>query len=121
VAQRQGRYDDAVERQRRALAIFRDLGAVSDAGRSLDNLGVAYHALGRYDDAVRCLGEALAIAEQVGERYLRAECLRDLGTACHAQGDTERARYHWEQSRKVFAELGVPAADEVADLLRTLD
>jgi tetratricopeptide (TPR) repeat protein len=111
------RYPDAVGYHERSLEIFRVIGDHTGEATALNNLGLVFRRLGRYDEAIACQREGLAITERLGERFYRAECLRELGSTWHAVGDHAQARTHWEQARGIFAELGVPEADEVAALL----
>jgi tetratricopeptide (TPR) repeat protein len=111
------RYPDAVRYHERSLEIFRAIGDHTGEATALNNLGLVFRRLGRYDEAIACQREGLAITERLGERFYRAECLRELGSTWHAVGDHAQARTHWEQAREIFAELGVPEADEVAALL----
>ncbi|HEY2673444.1 MAG TPA: BTAD domain-containing putative transcriptional regulator [Rugosimonospora sp.] len=114
---RRGHYAAAIDRHRQGLDLFRELGDRTATGHALNNLGLALRAVGRYDEALDCQREALAIAVQSDERYLRGECLREMGSIWYSQGDAGRATMHWELARSVFAELGVPDAAEVAELL----
>jgi tetratricopeptide (TPR) repeat protein len=111
------RYPDAVGYHERSLEIFRAIRDHTGEATALNNLGLVFRRLGRYDEAIACQREGLAITERLGERFYRAECLRELGSTWYAVGDHPQARTHWEQARGIFAELGVPEADEVAALL----
>jgi tetratricopeptide (TPR) repeat protein len=65
VHQRQGRYEEALDCQRRSLAIRRELGDARCEAESLRELGVTLRALGRPQEARTHWLEALAFLEQI--------------------------------------------------------
>ena len=83
--EQRGRYEEAAEAHRSALAIQRDAGAggepLLDVARSLHSLAHAQMRLGHYDEAERQIREALAIKrQQFGDTHLEtAHSLNVLG------------------------------------------
>ena len=61
--------------------------------------------------------ESLAITEPLDDRYYHAQCLRELGYTWRDLGDRDRAEQYWRLALAHFAELDVPEAAEVRELL----
>jgi DNA-binding SARP family transcriptional activator len=113
----QDRYADAVASYEQSLAITQELGDRAVEASTLHSLGRAYRRLGRYDAALARQQESLAITEPLGDRYYHAQCLRELGHTWRDLGHRDRAEQYWRLSLAHFAELDVPEAAEVRELL----
>ena len=61
---RQGKYDEALEVQRRSLALNRSVGSELSAARALNDMGLTHHARGETEAAREHLEEALAIRKR---------------------------------------------------------
>jgi DNA-binding SARP family transcriptional activator/Tfp pilus assembly protein PilF len=59
-----------------------------------------------------------ALDAATGIRYELARAHAGLGDAYAALDDPDRAREHWRQAHEIYAEMGVPEADEVSAKLR---
>jgi len=57
--------------------------------------------------------DAHAIAVEIGDRERQARAHAGLGHAHRTLGDPARAREHFQQAVTLYAELGMPEADEV--------
>jgi hypothetical protein len=67
---------------------------------------------GRVTEAAARHAAALALAQQAGERLELARAHDGLARAREAAGCAEQARDHWERAAALFAELGLPQAEE---------
>jgi tetratricopeptide (TPR) repeat protein len=101
-----------------ALELARQAGYRVLEGQALTTLGETRLARGDYRRAGEDARAALAAHAETGYRLGTARAHRLLGTALHEAGDPA-ARRHWCTAKSVYTELGVPEADEVADLLES--
>jgi len=97
----QGRYDEALENLRKALAIY-ELTLPEDhpsTAASYNNIGLVYDAQGAYDEALECLRKALAIRERtLGENHPdTAASYNNIGAVYHAQGEYDEALEYYEK------------------------
>ncbi|MGC9671358.1 BTAD domain-containing putative transcriptional regulator [Planosporangium sp. 12N6] len=113
-----GKYDEALEHYRYALAGYRAVG--DDHGRSavLNNLGLIYRSLHRYEDAVDHYREALVLARKTGDRQGEGQTLGNLGSVYERLGRYETAIDHTRQALDLMRETG-DRRDE-GDTLSTL-
>ncbi|MEM7585548.1 MAG: tetratricopeptide repeat protein [Acidobacteriota bacterium] len=88
-----GEYDDAEERYREALAIWRRLGEEEYVALALFNLTSVLIQQGRFDEALARQAEALAIRERIfGPQSVQmAASLYSLGALHRIRGDMEEA------------------------------
>jgi tetratricopeptide (TPR) repeat protein len=114
-----GRYRQAIDHHEQALTIFREIGDRGGEAEALNSLGEALLADGQRDQAHTRHRSALSLAEQIGDRYEQARARH--GLAHHAAGDADHARQHWQQALTLYADLGVPEADQVRAHLTTVD
>ncbi len=64
---------------------------------------------------------ALALAIRIGARYEQARAHHGFAHTYQIGGDPDQARYHWQQSRTLYSDIGVPDADAVHACLTALD
>ncbi|WNV84516.1 tetratricopeptide repeat protein [Umezawaea sp. Da 62-37] len=112
-----GRTVEAAEHHRLALDRFRELGIADGEADALNGLGETSLADGHPDRAHARHTAALGLA---GDRFGLARTRTGLGDACLALGEEEHAREHWELARSLYAELGVPEADDLDARLASL-
>ncbi|HEV7896682.1 MAG TPA: BTAD domain-containing putative transcriptional regulator [Planosporangium sp.] len=115
-----GRYDEAVECQREALAIMADVGAPGGECHALNGLGRTLTALGRFDEAAELLARAVTQAERINERVELAQAHDGLAAAIVAT-DPDRARQHWRAALELYADMQLPERHTVAERLAGLD
>jgi DNA-binding SARP family transcriptional activator/tetratricopeptide (TPR) repeat protein len=111
----------ACEQHQRALVLCREIGERSFEIESTNGLGAALLAAGDPATARARYGDALSLAERIGDRHEQAAAHRGLADTYHATGDVVRARHHWQQARTIYAELGLPDAEHLANQLQALD
>ncbi|GIH08265.1 hypothetical protein Rhe02_63320 [Rhizocola hellebori] len=102
---RLGRYDQALDQLRQALAVSTTLGdSLGQAAAHLD-LSFAHNAQRRHADALRESQRALDLFRTLGRRRGEARALNAIGW-CHTQlGDHEQAVVHCENALAVLREL----------------
>jgi tetratricopeptide (TPR) repeat protein len=118
---RSGRLDQARERLGEALEISRATGDRGSEAHTLNVLGETLRALGDGDDAAERHEAARVITIEIGDD---AECARALRGIGHVRYDELRwhaAREHWTEALTIYADLGLPEADQVRELLTALD
>ncbi len=119
-----GRYEQAQEMQRVALAINRKLhGAESkEAAASLNELGLAYARDGRFADAVAAHQEALAIRRHLpGDNDAAvAESLSNLGAMYTQQGKVAEGKALVEEALRIREKKFGPRSLDAASSLRSL-
>ncbi|MGM0558759.1 MAG: protein kinase domain-containing protein [Myxococcota bacterium] len=86
------RLDEAFERGREALTIFRELGDSVGELSMLNLLAMLRHEHAAFGQARQYALEALELSEQIGEQALRGRILNNLAHACEALGRKEEAR-----------------------------
>ncbi|MCI3927851.1 AfsR/SARP family transcriptional regulator [Streptomyces sp. AN091965] len=102
---RTGRFSEARDPLRRAMALHRSLGNDGFVGFSVSALGVVRHGLGDPERAVAFHRRALRIGNGVGYPGRRATILACLAAAQHARGDVADSLRTWEEARALFDAL----------------
>jgi DNA-binding SARP family transcriptional activator/Flp pilus assembly protein TadD len=90
--QRLGRYVEAVDHQRRALALYQQVGDGAGEAAACTSLGLVYHLLGRYDEALDHQARALDLYRQAGDARGQGRALTSLAFVHTRLGRYERAR-----------------------------
>jgi CHAT domain-containing protein/Tfp pilus assembly protein PilF len=91
----------AAESERRALALERSLGRLSDEGKVLNHLGLALHSQGELREAAGFYQQALAVFERAGEQGLwKGKVLHNLAAVQMGLGEAEAAL---ESHRQILA------------------
>ncbi len=123
IEKRAGRYDAAIDGQRRRIAVLRQTHADGIAlAAAYDDLGVAQHALARYDESARNYAEALRLVEAHGDvaPSLLLRIRYDLALAEHENGHYERAdalfRRNLELARETYGDAHRSVADQLYQL-----
>ncbi|MGA6167103.1 tetratricopeptide repeat protein [Amycolatopsis magusensis] len=101
-----GRYDEAARCLREALSIARECSDRGVESRVLNSWGSLASARGENTEAAAHFREALQIALETG-------CIGDQAYAHHGLGESTGEREHWERALALYAEMGVPEANEV--------
>jgi Flp pilus assembly protein TadD len=117
---RLGQPAQAAGHYRQALAILREIGDRTGEADALNGLGEAAHTTSPAD-ALTHHTAAYTIAVDVGERDQQARAHTGLGHAHRSLGDPATARYHYQQALTLYADLGVPGADQIRAHLTTVD
>jgi CHAT domain-containing protein len=97
----QGRYDQAIESNRRVLALANQIRSTSKIQKTYGNLAWAYILLGDFDTATDYLAKAIPIAEQNREYFDLSSCLDNLGKIAMYRRDYRTAIGYFRQSTAV--------------------
>jgi DNA-binding SARP family transcriptional activator/predicted negative regulator of RcsB-dependent stress response len=103
---RLSRLQQAGDRYRRALALYRAAGDRSGEARALVNIGLIEAQLGHYEQAVGHQQEAVAISGDLGDRFIEARAHGNLGLVRQHQGRYQEAADQHRQSLDVALEIG---------------
>jgi LuxR family maltose regulon positive regulatory protein len=103
---RQGRWAEAVEVQRQAVATWRQIGNPGALAGALNDLGFCLYSTGEYGEALRLFEEALDLARRSGHRRTEAFALVSLGELSRDLGALERAAEACQEGLAIADELG---------------
>jgi tetratricopeptide (TPR) repeat protein len=106
-----GRFTEAIEVLKQALAIDRELGNRDDEVAPLANLGNTYYELGQIPQAIELYEQALAISRVTGNRQAEAAVLAGLGNSYDDLGQSPRAIDLYEQALAVTRQIGDRGAE----------
>jgi DNA-binding SARP family transcriptional activator len=101
-----GRYDEASRHLTEALVIARECADRGVESRVLISLGSLACARGSTTEAAGFFRDALEIA-------IETNCIGDQAAAHRGLGDATGEHEHWQRALALYAEMGVPEADEV--------
>jgi len=101
-----GRYDEASRELTEALMIARECADRGVESRVLASLGSLARARGRTTEAAGFFRDALDIA-------IETNCIGDQACAHRGLGEATGEHEHWQRALALYAEMGVPEADEV--------
>jgi tetratricopeptide (TPR) repeat protein len=118
---RLGHYEVARLHHQQALELYRAQGNRGDEAAPRNGLGDVARTIGDLDEAIEHHSDALAIARELGNRPEEARAHRALALIRRDLGSPDAARAHAEQALELYAGLGVPDAEEIAALLKTLE
>jgi tetratricopeptide (TPR) repeat protein len=107
---RRGRYQEAADYQRLALALFREIGDRTGEAHALGNLALVSFQEGDYQQTVDYHQQALALYRQAGDRTGEGRNLTNLGLVEERQGRYAQAADYHEGALALFRETGNRAA-----------
>ncbi|WP_150243909.1 AfsR/SARP family transcriptional regulator [Nocardiopsis quinghaiensis] len=110
-------WEEAVGSHTEALALAERSGQHSGDAEIRTDLGITYAAAGRYEEAATELEKAHAIATERSERYTVARAALALGRLPAPTVTADRARELLKEAEEVFAELGLPEAEQARKAL----
>ena len=96
------RYAEALPEYERALAAYRQGGAVISEGETLLAQGRLFQTLQRHDEAQRCYAEALGIYRRCGSSIGMANALLVIGSSWELYGQPTQAVQHFEDALKIY-------------------
>ncbi|AKU15307.1 AfsR/SARP family transcriptional regulator [Luteipulveratus mongoliensis] len=105
VARQQGRYDEALETGREALAVARAAKEHHLAAQLSSAAGVLLLALDRHAEATVAFEEALAGCRAIGDQHREAVIMRELSQLHHALGESMTALDHLSRALAIFVDL----------------
>jgi tetratricopeptide (TPR) repeat protein len=110
VSRLMGRWDEATERCRDALARFEALGDVRGQADALQGLAAAAAAGGDHEAAEAWGRAAIPLFEQAGARFGLASAQNSLGDALRARCELGQAEEAYRQAESLLRRLGSPEA-----------
>jgi len=99
---RLGETHNAIEYQKKALAIFCEIGERRGEGSALANLGVAHRHLGEIRAAIEFHERALAISRGIDDRRAEGEAFINLGDAYAELAETDEAIEYIQKAIECF-------------------
>ena len=103
-------YRLAIQYWEAALDIYRELGNLSNVGRSLGNLGLAYNSLGQYGRAISYYQQSIEIFKEIENRPGEGFQLRGLGDVYKSIKQYQRAISYYQQSLEISREINARPA-----------
>jgi DNA-binding SARP family transcriptional activator len=114
LAERQGRYAEALTYELDALQIIRAAGHWWTQGALENGAGWLYAHLGQYQQALTHCERALGLHRESGFRGGVADTLDSLGYIYLHMGDLALARTHYDQALEAYRDIGDPLGEAVA-------
>jgi DNA-binding SARP family transcriptional activator/Tfp pilus assembly protein PilF len=114
VDRQQARYEQAGDRHRQALKMFREAGDPAGQARALGNLGLAYVDQGCFQEAASANEQALNLFRQTGDRSSEVRTLNNLGIVEERLGRYQQAASRQEQCLTVAREVGARDTEYLA-------
>ena len=118
-----GDYEKALSYYEQAAANFElageNLNPLTEAS-VLTNIGGIKYEFKEYEATFKYISRALEIARKMGNRPLEAGKLRNIGETYVMVGNYRQAFLHLEQSLEIYAELKLPAQQDVLNSLGNL-
>jgi tetratricopeptide (TPR) repeat protein len=99
-------YQQAIEYNQQALALFQQIGDRNGEAKALLNLGVAYHSLSQYQRATEHYQQALPIFQQIGDRNGEAAALVSLGLAYGSLSQYQKEIKYHQQALPILQQVG---------------
>ena len=100
-----GRHGQAVNYQKQALAMFRDLADDLGQARTLHRLALVERTTGHYDEARSHAKQVLTLSRKLSDRPGQSKALNLLGTVCLAQAQYTQAQGYLRESLALLEEL----------------
>lgn len=101
-----GDYPRAVSCGMQALVLYREIGDQREAGRCLNNIGLAYTRMGALGAALDHFQRALEILAGDGDDQIRAYVINNIGLTYRSLDNHPRAMEHFQQSLDILERLG---------------
>ncbi|CBN56442.1 MULTISPECIES: tetratricopeptide repeat protein [Kamptonema] len=106
IFQVEGRFKEAIELHREALAISQEIRDRQGEATSYRGLGNAYSSLRKYQQAIHFYQQSLEISQEIGDRRGDASSLNGLGNAYSSLGEYQQAIQFHQQSLEIEREIG---------------
>ncbi len=101
-----GDYPRSVSCGLQALAMYRELGDAREAGRCLNNIGLAYTRMGALGVALEHFQRALEILAGSDDEMIRAYVINNIGLTFRSLDDNEKALEHFQRSLEILERVG---------------
>ena len=94
----QGKYNEALKKYEKALAIMKEIQDIGWQGAIIDNIGLAYSNLGQYAKALNYYQKALAIAQKIDNKGLKRNILLHFGLVYSNLGQDAKALNYFQKA-----------------------
>ena len=98
-------YEQAIEHNRQALKIYRDMGDISYASQAMNDIGNCFYYLDEYDSALHYLDQAFERASQVNSLAIKGTVLNNMGKTYARKNDFNRAISLLEEALQVVTRI----------------
>jgi DNA-binding SARP family transcriptional activator len=115
-----GRLRDAVEPQRRAVELYREVGELGFAAFAVGNLAELYADLDEIEEAGQNARLAIELSVTSGLLFCEAFGRETLGRVLRSQGLPSDARRQWERAAELYALVKSARAEEMRVLINDL-
>ena len=106
LAERQGRYADALEHAEQALRLYQAIGDKASEADALNNVGWYHGLLGDYQQARAFCRQALTLSAEAGHHWLEGYVWDSLGYAEHHLGNLAEAAACYQRALSLHREAG---------------
>ena len=107
-------YPQAIQHQREALDLYRQIGDVWGVAVASNNLGQIQLESGEIAEALALFEESAALYRQTGVKAGLANALSNLGQVSYLRGDWTNAARRWREALEIVVEMGdVPIGLEI--------
>jgi DNA-binding SARP family transcriptional activator/tetratricopeptide (TPR) repeat protein len=114
LAERQGRYADALRHSQQALLLYQAMGDQRGEANALNNVGYSHALLGDYQQAREFCRQAIPLCAQIGNRALEGNVWDSLGYAEHHLGNLAEAAACYQRALSLYREAGDRFLESVA-------
>jgi DNA-binding SARP family transcriptional activator len=104
LAERQGRYADALQQAEQALSLYQPIGDKASEAQTLNAVGLYHGMLGDYQQARAFCRQALTLAEENGDRRTEGAAWDSLGYAEHLLGNLAEAAACYQRALSLYRE-----------------
>jgi len=123
---RELKFDEAIDRYKRALDIFTAMNKRPDQAGVLNNLGLVFMDSGKYEEAIANFQRSFGICKELNNRTCADQALNNCGVANWKWGKYDKALEFLEQSMALRKELKdgigeIKALENIAGVYRDMD
>jgi len=116
-----GDLDQALDLYNQSLDIKDKLGDIKGRSATLSAVANIRMAQNRWSDAEKLLNESLTLSKTLGDIREIAFSTVKLGQVAQSQSDLDTARQRYIEGLQAFEQLGMPEANQVRQMLASLD
>jgi tetratricopeptide (TPR) repeat protein len=113
VLQRSGDLPRSVERCKKSLRIYQEIGDVVGEARAFNNLSNAYADLGEWEKAMDALQQSLEINQRIGNIFEQGNVANNLAYIHLDRGEWDQAKDLFIESNQIWKKIGAIFPDAV--------
>ena len=92
------RFEDAIDKFKQTLEIYRKLARLNKVGSELAHIGDIYYDLSQYDKALAYYDSSLAIAREISDRKLKGRTLNSVGEVYYYLSQYDKALAYFDSA-----------------------